>query len=82
VNRPFRLRQTDLGLGGMTEVTGAEGLARPRAAMLLIVTSDGLLMHHRDDKPGIAHPGSGVPSSPAKPSRKLCIGKWQKRPGL
>lgn len=25
--------------------------------MLLIVTNDGLLMHHRDDKPGIAHPG-------------------------
>ena len=24
--------------------------------MLLIVTNDGLLMHHRDDKPGIAHP--------------------------
>jgi 8-oxo-dGTP diphosphatase len=25
--------------------------------MLLIVTDGGLLMHHRDDKPGIAHPG-------------------------
>jgi 8-oxo-dGTP diphosphatase len=25
--------------------------------MLLIVTNDGLLMHHRDDKPGITHPG-------------------------
>jgi 8-oxo-dGTP diphosphatase len=25
--------------------------------MLLIVTDDGLLMHHRDDKPGIANPG-------------------------
>jgi 8-oxo-dGTP diphosphatase len=25
--------------------------------MLLIVTEDGLLMHHRDDKPGIANPG-------------------------
>jgi len=25
--------------------------------MLLIVTKGGLLMHHRDDKPGIAHPG-------------------------
>jgi len=24
--------------------------------MLLIVTDDGLLMHHRDDKPGIPHP--------------------------
>jgi 8-oxo-dGTP diphosphatase len=29
-----------------------------RAAMLLIVTDDGkLLLHHRDDKPGIPHPG-------------------------
>jgi ADP-ribose pyrophosphatase YjhB (NUDIX family) len=25
--------------------------------MLLIVTGGGLLLHHRDDKPGIAHPG-------------------------
>jgi 8-oxo-dGTP diphosphatase len=25
--------------------------------MLLIVTAGGLLMHHRDDKPGIANPG-------------------------
>ena len=25
--------------------------------MLLIVTTNGLLMHHRDDKPGIANPG-------------------------
>jgi 8-oxo-dGTP pyrophosphatase MutT (NUDIX family) len=25
--------------------------------MLLIVTNGGLLMHHRDDKPGIANPG-------------------------
>jgi 8-oxo-dGTP diphosphatase len=25
--------------------------------MLLVVTNGGLLMHHRDDKPGIAHPG-------------------------
>ncbi|HUC12923.1 MAG TPA: NUDIX domain-containing protein, partial [Acidimicrobiales bacterium] len=32
--------------------------SQPRAAMLLIVTDDGrLLLHHRDDKPGIAHPG-------------------------
>ena len=38
-------------------MTGVEGQARPKAAMLLIVTNDGLLMHHRDDKPGIAHPG-------------------------
>ena len=41
----------------MADMTGVEGQARPKAAMLLIVTNDGLLMHHRDDKPGIAHPG-------------------------
>jgi 8-oxo-dGTP diphosphatase len=40
-------------LGGVAEV---EGSSLHRAAMLLIVTNDGLLMHHRDDKPGIAHP--------------------------
>jgi 8-oxo-dGTP diphosphatase len=57
LNGPCRVRQADLGLGGMAEVTGPEGLTQPRAAMLLIVTSGGLLMHHRDDKPGIAHPG-------------------------
>jgi 8-oxo-dGTP diphosphatase len=28
-----------------------------KAAMLLIVTGNGLLLHLRDDKPGIAHPG-------------------------
>jgi 8-oxo-dGTP diphosphatase len=28
-----------------------------KAAMLLIVTGKGLLLHLRDDKPGIAHPG-------------------------
>jgi 8-oxo-dGTP diphosphatase len=28
-----------------------------KAAMLLIVTGNGLLMHLRDDKPGIPHPG-------------------------
>jgi 8-oxo-dGTP diphosphatase len=28
-----------------------------KAAMLLIVTDNGLLMHLRDDKPGIPHPG-------------------------
>src|ERR1700751_712125 len=28
-----------------------------KAAMLLIVTDGGLLLHHRDDKPGIPHPG-------------------------
>lgn len=33
-------------------------MGQRRAAMLLIVTDDGkLLLHHRDDKPGIAHPG-------------------------
>jgi len=42
-----------LGLGGVAEV---ESPSLRRAAMLLIVTNDGLLMHHRDDKPGIAHP--------------------------
>jgi 8-oxo-dGTP diphosphatase len=40
-------------LGGVAEV---ESSSLRRAAMLLIVTNDGLLMHHRDDKPGIAHP--------------------------
>lgn len=30
--------------------------AERKAAMLLIVTDGGLLMHHRDDKPGIANP--------------------------
>jgi 8-oxo-dGTP pyrophosphatase MutT (NUDIX family) len=29
---------------------------RHQAAMLLIVAQGGLLLHHRDDKPGIAHP--------------------------
>lgn len=34
------------------------GRGRGRAAMLLIVTDDRkLLLHHRDDKPGIPHPG-------------------------
>jgi 8-oxo-dGTP diphosphatase len=41
----------------MGEMTEMDGLSRGKAAMLLIVTNDGLLMHHRDDKPGIAHPG-------------------------
>src|ERR1700735_411897 len=41
----------------MTGMTETAGESRGRAAMLLIVTNDGLLMHHRDDKPGIAHPG-------------------------
>src|SRR6185312_7916318 len=34
-----------------------EARSEHRAAMLLIVTDGGLLMHHRDDKPGIANPG-------------------------
>jgi 8-oxo-dGTP diphosphatase len=42
-------------MGEMTDMEG--GPSRGKAAMLLIVTSHGLLMHHRDDKPGIAHPG-------------------------
>ncbi len=34
-------------------------MGRRRAVMLLIVTDDGdLLLHHRDDKPWIAHPGT------------------------
>src|ERR1700735_5456048 len=41
----------------MTGMTETAGESRGRAAMLLIVTNDGLLLHHRDDKPGIAHPG-------------------------
>jgi NUDIX domain len=33
-------------------------MSQRRAAMLLIVTDDGkLLLHHRDNKPGISHPG-------------------------
>ena len=31
-------------------------MVQGQAAMLLIVTDGGLLMHHRDDKPGIANP--------------------------
>jgi len=57
MNRRFHLRHTDLGLGGVTEMTELQGPEPRRAAMLLLVTSDGLLLHHRDDKPGIAHPG-------------------------
>lgn len=40
----------------MTDTTESADPGRRRAAMLLIVTGDGLLLHHRDDKPGIAHP--------------------------
>jgi 8-oxo-dGTP pyrophosphatase MutT (NUDIX family) len=42
----------------MAESAGAD-VTEPkerRAAMPLIVTDGGLLMHHRDDKPGIANP--------------------------
>jgi 8-oxo-dGTP pyrophosphatase MutT (NUDIX family) len=54
VNSRLRLSCASLGLGGVTEV---EGPSPRRSAMLLVVTNGGLLMHHRDDKPGIAHPG-------------------------
>jgi ADP-ribose pyrophosphatase YjhB (NUDIX family) len=40
----------------MTGTSDTEAHPERRAAMLLIVTERGLLMHHRDDKPGIAHP--------------------------
>lgn len=34
------------------------GPGRRRAAMVLLITLDGrLLLHHRDDEPGILHPG-------------------------
>ena len=53
-----RVEPVRLGIARVPErrITGVEGPARPKAAMLLIVTNDGLLLHHRDDKPGIAHP--------------------------
>jgi len=41
----------------MTHLDNAETGTDRRAAMLLIVTDGGILMHHRDDKPGIANPG-------------------------
>ena len=41
----------------MVDTPEAEAGSVRRAAMLLIVTDGGLLLHHRDDKPGIAHPG-------------------------
>lgn len=40
----------------MTSSSGTESGTQRRAAMLLIVTDGGLLMHHRDNKPGIANP--------------------------
>jgi 8-oxo-dGTP diphosphatase len=40
----------------MTDTSETEAQTERRAAMLLIVTDGGLLMHHRDDKPGIANP--------------------------
>jgi 8-oxo-dGTP diphosphatase len=41
----------------MADVSEPEARPERRAAMLLIVTDGGLLMHLRDDKPGIANPG-------------------------
>jgi 8-oxo-dGTP diphosphatase len=41
----------------MADVSETEARPERRAAMLLIVTDGGLLMHLRDDKPGIANPG-------------------------
>lgn len=41
----------------MADIPETEARPERRAAMLLIVTDGGLLMHHRDDKPGIANPG-------------------------
>lgn len=41
----------------MIDASGRGSRSEHRAAMLLIVTDDGLLMHLRDDKPGIANPG-------------------------
>jgi 8-oxo-dGTP pyrophosphatase MutT (NUDIX family) len=40
----------------MVDISETEPRPERRAAMLLIVTDSGLLMHHRDDKPGIANP--------------------------
>jgi len=40
----------------MPDLSEAKTQPARRAAMLLIVTDGGLLMHHRDDKPEIAHP--------------------------
>jgi 8-oxo-dGTP diphosphatase len=43
-------------LVAVADIRETEARPERRAAMLLIVTRDGLLMHHRDDKPGIANP--------------------------
>jgi 8-oxo-dGTP diphosphatase len=40
----------------VTDTSETETGSERRAAMLLFVTDGGLLMHHRDDKPGIANP--------------------------
>lgn len=40
----------------MADLSEVEAQPARRAAMLLIVTDGGLLMHHRDDKPEIANP--------------------------
>jgi 8-oxo-dGTP pyrophosphatase MutT (NUDIX family) len=40
----------------MADTSETNARTERRAAMLLIVTDGGLLMHHRDDKPGIANP--------------------------
>jgi 8-oxo-dGTP pyrophosphatase MutT (NUDIX family) len=45
-----------LELVAMVDISETEPRPERRAAMLLIVTDSGLLMHHRDDKPGIANP--------------------------
>jgi ADP-ribose pyrophosphatase YjhB (NUDIX family) len=57
--------------------------------MLLIVAGDGLLLHHRDDKPGIAHPGRWAGFGGAvedgetveQASSRHCAERWRKRPG-
>lgn len=40
----------------MVDASETKAPSEHRAAMLLFVTDGGLLMHHRDDKPGIANP--------------------------
>lgn len=50
------LEAVPLELPAMTPEPTTESQGRHRAAMLLIVTDGGLLLHHRDDKPGIPHP--------------------------
>jgi 8-oxo-dGTP pyrophosphatase MutT (NUDIX family) len=43
-------------LVAVADISETETRSERRGAMLLIVTEGGLLMHHRDDKPGIANP--------------------------